>query len=204
MLAIVGVVSIIAAILIAPRLQPRLEYETYQAQPTEVVKTVAANGELVDQTVLSYGTSGTPVVSSQFGEPNQPTQFAPALIETVSVRVGQQISAGQTLFSYRDAAGSLVEVSAQSFGTVRGVFASNGTQSSGAVVQVGAGSPAISVWVSEYDADRIRVGQVSTVTIDALELTLQGRVFDLSETARNTAGIKQYQAVIEVAGLLND
>ncbi|MEY3028750.1 MAG: hypothetical protein RL198_147 [Actinomycetota bacterium] len=200
-LAIVGVVSIVAAILIAPRLQPRLEYETYQVAPTEVVKTVAANGELVDQTLLSYGPSATPVVSSQFGEFNQPAQFAPALIETVSVRVGQQISAGQQLFSYRDATGSLVEVTAQSFGTVRGVFASNDTQSSGAVVQVGAGTPAISVWVSEYDADRIRVGQVSTVTIDALELSLKGRVFDLSETARNTAGIKQYQAVIEVTGL---
>jgi multidrug efflux pump subunit AcrA (membrane-fusion protein) len=200
-LAIVGVISIVAAILIAPRLQPRLEYETYEANPSEVVKTVAANGELVDQTLLSYGPSPTPVVSSQFGELNQPAQFAPARIETVSVRVGQQVSAGQELFSYLDASGLVVRVTAKNFGVVRGVFASNGTQSSGPVVQVGAGTPAISVWVSEYDADRIRIGQVATVTLDALELSLRGRVFDLSETARNTAGIKQYQAVIEVTGL---
>ncbi len=200
-LAAVGLVSIVAAILIAPRLQPRLEYETYKVEPTEVVKTVAANGELVDQSLLSYGPSTSPVVSSQFGELSQPAQFAPALIETVSVRVGQQISAGQELFSYRDPTGAIVIVEAQNFGTVRGVFANNGTQSSGAVVQVGAGTPAMSVWVSEYDADRVRVGQVATVTLDALELSLTGRVFDVSETARNTAGIKQYQAVVEVTNL---
>lgn len=202
-LAAIGVVTIVAAILIAPRLQPRLEYETYKVASTEVVKTVAANGELVDQSLLSYGPSASPVVSSQFGEGIQPVQFAPAFIETVSVRVGERVAAGQELFSYRDPSGEIVAVEAQNFGTVRAVFADNGTQSNGAVVQVGAGTPAISVWVSEYDADRVRVGQVAKVTLDALELSLTGRVFDISEIARNTAGIKQYQAVVEVTNLPN-
>lgn len=200
-LAVIGLISIVAAILIAPRLQPRLEYETYRVEPTEVVKTVAANGELVDQSLLSYGPSPSPAVSSQFGELTQVAQFAPAQIESVSVRVGQRVAVGQELFSYRDSGGQLVTVEARNFGVVRAVFAANATQSSGAVVQIGAGTPAISVWVSEYDADRVQVGQIATVTIDALELGLTGRVFDVSDTARNVAGIKQYQAIIQVTGL---
>jgi multidrug efflux pump subunit AcrA (membrane-fusion protein) len=191
-------IAIIASIAI-PALTEQTEYETYEVTPTAVVKTVAANGQLAESQLLAYGPSEQPILVSANGSQTVPAQFGISLeINQIEVAEGQSVAEGDLLFSYNSQLGQSVEVTAIADGIVRSVDTSEGLRTSGQVVSVGSAVPVVSVFVSEYDADLVDIGQKASIELDAINAVFEGDVISIGQVARSVSGIKQYEVLVEV------
>jgi multidrug efflux pump subunit AcrA (membrane-fusion protein) len=194
----VVLIAVIASIAI-PALTEQTEYETYEVTPTAVVKTVAANGQLAESQLLAYGPSEQPILVSANGSQAVPAQFGISLeINQIEVAEGQSVAEGDLLFSYNSQLGQSVEVTAIADGIVRSVDTSEGLRTSGQVVSVGSAVPVVSVFVSEYDADLVDIGQKASIELDAINAVFEGDVISIGQVARSVSGIKQYEVLVEV------
>ena len=194
----VVLIAVIASIAI-PALTEQTEYETYEVTPTAVVKTVAANGQLAESQLLAYGPSEQPILVSANGSQAVPAQFGISLeINQIEVTEGQSVAEGDLLFSYNSQLGQSVEVTAIADGIVRSVDTSEGLRTSGQVVSVGSAVPVVSVFVSEYDADLVDIGQKTSIELDAINAVFEGDVISIGQVARSVSGIKQYEVLVEV------
>jgi multidrug efflux pump subunit AcrA (membrane-fusion protein) len=195
----VVLIAVIASIAI-PALTEQTEYETYEVTPTAVVKTVAANGQLAESQLLAYGPSQQPILVSANGSQGVPAQFGISLeINQIEVTEGQSVAEGDLLFSFNSQLGQSVEVNAIADGIVRSVDTSEGLRTSGQVVSVGSAVPVVSVFVSEYDADLVDIGQKASIELDAINAVFEGDVISIGQVARSVSGIKQYEVLVEVA-----
>ncbi len=195
-------VSAVAAIFIAPNFAPKPEYETYEVSSTEVIKTVSANGQLAETELLSYGTAPQPILSSVNGSVGAPAQFGAALeVESISVALGDKVESGELLFTYLDQMGSEVEVEAISSGVVRSIDTSAGLRTATSVLTIGSDEPIVSVFVSEYDADLVKVGQVANIELDAINAEFSGEVLRVGQVAQSVSGIKQYEVLLKASKL---
>jgi multidrug efflux pump subunit AcrA (membrane-fusion protein) len=191
-------VAVIASIAI-PALTEQTQYETYEVTPTAVVKTVAANGQLAESQLLAYGPSEQPILVSANGSQAVPVQFGISLeINQIEVTEGQSVAEGDLLFSFNSQLGQSVEVTAIADGIVRSVDTSEGLRTSGQVVSVGSAVPVVSVFVSEYDADLVDIGQKASIELDAINAVFEGDVISIGQVARSVSGIKQYEVLVEV------
>jgi multidrug efflux pump subunit AcrA (membrane-fusion protein) len=194
----VVLIAVIASIAI-PALTEQTEYETYEVTPTAVVKTVAANGQLAESQLLAYGPSEQPILVSANGSQAVPAQFGISLeINQIEVTEGQSVAEGDLLFSFNSQLGQSVEVNAIADGIVRSVDTSEGLRTSGQVVSVGSAVPVVSVFVSEYDADLVDIGQKASIELDAINAVFEGDVISIGQVARSVSGIKQYEVLVEV------
>jgi len=178
-LAAAVVVSVAGGILAAPLFTPTVQYETYGVTPTEVVKTVSANGQLAETQLLAYGTAEQPILVSANGNTLAIAQFGASLeVDVISVELGEEVSKGDLLFTYLNPLGQEIEVEAMSSGVVRSIDSSDGLRTSASVVTIGSTKPVVSVFVSEYDADLVQLGQVATVQTktDVLAIPLSALV----------------------------
>jgi macrolide-specific efflux system membrane fusion protein len=163
------------------------------------VKTVAANGQLAESQLLAYGPSEQPILVSANGSQIVPAQFGISLeINQIEVAEGQSVAEGDLLFSYNSQLGQSVEVTAIADGIVRSVDTSEGLRTSGQVVSVGSAVPVVSVFVSEYDADLVDIGQKASIELDAINAVFEGDVISIGQVARSVSGIKQYEVLVEV------
>lgn len=196
------VVSVVGAILAAPLFTPTVEYETYEVSSTEVIKTVSANGQLSETQLLAYGTSEQPILISANGNSLAIAQFGPSLeVESIAVELGEEVSKGDLLFTFVGPLGQDVEVEAISNGVVRSIDTSSGLRTSGSVLTIGSTKPVVSVFVSEYDADLVQIGQVATIELDAINAVFEGTVESVGQVAQSVSGIKQYEVLLSVAGV---
>lgn len=199
----VVVVAGVSAVVI-PALNQQVNYETYEVTPTAVVKTVAANGQLAESQLLSYGPSGQPILVSANGSQIVPAQFGiSSEINQIEVTEGQSVVEGDLLFSYNSALGLPTQVRAISDGIVRSVDTSEGLRTSGQVVSVGSAVPVVSVFASEYDADLLDIGQKASIELDAINAVFEGAVISIGEVAKSVSGIKQYEILVEVTEIPN-
>ena len=193
------VVAIVAGGFIFSSLNQTVEYETYEVKPTEVIKTVSANGQLAESQLLAYGPSEEPVLVSANGSQAMPAQFGQSLeIEQIEVSAGESVKADDILFSYLNQLGQSVEVVALADGIVRSVETAEGLRTSGSVLTVGSAEPIVSVFVSEYDADLVTLGQKATIELDAINAVFEGEVVRIGQVAQSVSGIKQYEVLVEV------
>ena len=193
------VVAIVAGGFIFTSLNQTVEYETYEVKPTEVIKTVSANGQLAESQLLAYGPSEEPVLVSANGSQALPAQFGLSLeIEQIEVSAGDSVKTDDILFSYLNQLGQSVEVMAVSDGIVRSVETAEGLRTSGSVLTVGSAEPIVSVFVSEYDADLVTLGQKATIELDAINAVFEGEVVRIGQVAQSVSGIKQYEVLVEV------
>jgi macrolide-specific efflux system membrane fusion protein len=163
------------------------------------VKTVAANGQLAESQLLAYGPSQQPILVSANGSQEVPAQFGISLeINQIEVTEGQSVAEGDLLFSFNSQLGQSVEVTAIADGIVRSVDTSEGLRTSGQVVSVGSAVPVVSVFVSEYDADLVDIGQKASIELDAINAVFEGDVISIGQVARSVSGIKQYEVLVEV------
>jgi multidrug efflux pump subunit AcrA (membrane-fusion protein) len=192
------VVAVIAAFAV-PAFTQQTKYETYEVNPTAVVKTVAANGQLAESQLLAYGPSKQAILASSNGSESLPAQFGlSAEITQIEVTRGQLVEEGDLLFTYVSALGQSVRVRAIADGVVRSVDTAEGLTTSGQVVSVGSAQPVVSVFASEYDADLVDVGQSATIELDAINAVFKGSVLSIGQVARSLSGIKQYEVLVEV------
>lgn len=198
-LALTLVVALVASGVIVRSLNQTTQYETFEVQATEVSKTVSANGQLAESQLLAYGPSKEPVLISANGSPAGPAQFGLSLkIETILVKVGDNVLAGDLLFSYIDQMDESVEVLALTAGIVRSVETAQGLRTSASVLTIGSAEPTVAVFVSEYDADLLSLGQRTTIELDAISAVFEGTVIRIGQVAQSVSGIKQYEVLIEV------
>lgn len=199
-LALTLVVALVASGVIVRSLNQTTQYETFEVQATEVSKTVSANGQLAESQLLAYGPSKEPVLISANGSPAGPAQFGLSLkIETILVKVGDNVLAGDLLFSYIDQMDESVEVLALTAGIVRSVETAQGLRTSASVLTIGSAEPTVAVFVSEYDADLLSLGQRTTIELDAISAVFEGTVIRIGQVAQSVSGIKQYEVLIEVS-----
>ncbi len=200
---LVGITAVIALAVggfVYSGLNTVTEYETFEAKPTEVIKTVSANGQLAESQLLAYGPSEEPVLVSANGSPAIPVQFGLSLeIEEINVSAGDSIKADDVLFSYLNQLGQSVEVVAISDGLVRSIDTAAGLRTSGSVLTIGSAEPIVSVFVSEYDADLVSLGQKATIELDAINAVFEGEVVQIGQVAQSVSGIKQYEVLVEVS-----
>ena len=191
-------IAIVASIAI-PALTEQTQYETYEVTSTAVVKTVAANGQLAESQLLAYGPNEQPILVSANGSQAVPAQFGLSLeINQIEVAEGQTVSEGDLLFSFNSQLGDAVEVVAIADGIVRSVDTAEGLRTSGQVVSIGSAVPVVSVFVSEYDADLVDIGQSASIELDAINAVFEGSVISIGQVARSVSGIKQYEVLVEV------
>jgi multidrug efflux pump subunit AcrA (membrane-fusion protein) len=199
---IVVVTAVVAAVVggfIFTNLNQVTQYETYEVTKAEVIKTVSANGQLAESQLLAYGPSEEPVQVSANGSAAIPVQFGLSLeIEAIEVSAGDQVKADDVLFSYLNQMGQSVEVVAIADGLVRSVDTAEGLRTSGAVLTVGSAEPIVSVFVSEYDADLVTLGQRATIELDAINAVFEGKVVRIGQVAQSVSGIKQYEVLVDV------
>jgi multidrug efflux pump subunit AcrA (membrane-fusion protein) len=199
---IVGVAAVVSAVIggfIFTSLNQTVEYETFEVKPTEVIKTVSANGQLAETQLLAYGPSEEPVLLSSNGSPAIPVQFGISLeIEEILVQEGEAVEADDVLFSYLNQLGQSVEVTAIADGLVRSVDTAEGLRTSGSVLTIGSAEPIVSVFVSEYDADLVSLGQKTTIELDAINAVFEGEVVRIGQVAQSVSGIKQYEILVQV------
>jgi len=201
-LAAAVVVSVAGGILAAPLFTPTVQYETYEVTPTEVVKTVSANGQLAETQLLAYGTAEQPILIAANGNTLAIAQFGASLeIDVISVELGEEVSKGDLLFTYLNPLGQEIEVEAMSSGVVRSIDSSDGLRTSASVVTIGSTEPVVSVFVSEYDADLVQLGQVATIELDAINAVFEGTVETVGQVAQSVSGIKQYEVLLSVSSV---
>jgi multidrug efflux pump subunit AcrA (membrane-fusion protein) len=200
---LIGVTAVVAAVaggFVFSSLNTVTEYETFEVKPTEVIKTVSANGQLAESQLLAYGPSEEPVLVSANGSPAIPVQFGLSLeIEEINVSAGDSVKAEDVLFSYLNQMGQSVEVAAISDGLVRSIDTAAGLRTSGSVLTIGSAEPIVSVFVSEYDADLVSLGQKATIELDAINAIFEGEVVRIGQVAQSVSGIKQYEVLVEVS-----
>jgi multidrug efflux pump subunit AcrA (membrane-fusion protein) len=199
---IIGITAVVAAVaggFAFSSLNTVTEYEVFEVKPTEVIKTVSANGQLAESQLLAYGPSEEPVLVSANGSPAIPVQFGLSLeIEEINVSAGDSVKADDVLFSYLNQMGQSVEVAAISDGLVRSIDTAAGLRTSGSVLTIGSAEPIVSVFVSEYDADLVSLGQKATIELDAINAIFEGEVVRIGQVAQSVSGIKQYEVLVEV------
>lgn len=201
-LAAAVVVSVAGGILAAPLFTPTVQYETYEVAPTEVVKTVSANGQLAETQLLAYGTAEQPILIAANGNTLAIAQFGASLeVDVISVELGEEVSKGDLLFTYLNPLGQEIEVEAMSSGVVRSIDSSDGLRTSASVVTIGSTEPVVSVFVSEYDADLVQLGQVATIELDAINAVFEGTVETVGQVAQSVSGIKQYEVHLSVSSV---
>lgn len=201
-LAAAVIVSVAGGILAAPLFTPTVEYETYEVQETEVVKTVSANGQLAETQLLAYGTAEQPILVAANGNSLAIAQFGASLeVESIAVELGEEVTKGDLLFTYLSPFGQEVDVEAISDGIVRSVDTSSGLRTSASVVTIGSAKPIVSVFVSEYDADLVQLDQVATIELDAINAVFEGSVETVGQVAQSLSGIKQYEVLLSVASI---
>ncbi len=200
---LVGVTAVVAAVVggfVYSGLNTVTEYETFEVKSTEVIKTVSANGQLAESQLLAYGPSEEPVLISANGSPAIPVQFGLSLeIEEIEVAAGDEIKADDVLFSYLNQMGQSVEVVAIADGLVRSIDTAAGLRTSGSVLTIGSAEPIVSVFVSEYDADLVTLGQKATIELDAINAVFEGEVVRIGQVAQSVSGIKQYEVLVDVS-----
>ncbi len=191
-----------AAVFVAPALTPKPQYETYTVESTEVIKTVSANGQLAETQLLAYGPAVEPVQVGSNGAVTGVAQFGVSLeVREIFVELGQKVEAGDALYTYRDQLGREIDVEAISDGVVRSIDTTVGLRTAGSVLTIGTDQPIVSVFVSEYDADLVSLGQVATVELDAINASFNGEVLRIGQVAQSVSGIKQYEVLLEVREL---
>ena len=199
---IVGITAVVAVLvgpLVFSGLNQVTQYETFEVEATEVVKTVSANGQLAASQLLAYGPSEEPVLVSANGSTSIPAQFGLSLeIEEIQVKAGDEVKAEDILFSYLNQMGQSVDVVAISDGLVRSIDTAAGLRTSGSVLTVGSAEPIVSVFVSEYDADLVTLGQKATIELDAINAVFEGEVVRIGQVAQSVSGIKQYEVLVDV------
>ena len=201
-LAALVVVSVAGGILAAPLFTPTVQYETYEVAQTEVVKTVSANGQLAETQLLAYGTSEQPILVAANGNTLAIAQFGASLeVDSISVELGEEVSKGDLLFTYLNSLGQEADVEAISSGIVRSIDTSSGLRTSGSVLTIGSAKPIVSVFVSEYDADLVQLGQVATIELDAINAVFEGTVESVGQVAQSVSGIKQYEVLLTVSSV---
>ncbi len=196
----IALVVIIVIALVANRaLTRQSNFETYEVVSTSVVKTVAANGQLAETQLLAYGPSEQPVLTSANGSPAIPAQFGLSLeVTQIEVSVGNKVSKGDLLFSYRNQMGQSTRVKAIASGVVRSVDTAEGLRTSGQVVTIGSNKPVVSVFASEYDADLLGLNQKASIELDAINAVFEGAVISIGQVANSVSGIKQYEVLVQV------
>ena len=199
---VLGTIAVVAAIVggfVYTSLNQTVEYETFEVTPTEVIKTVSANGQLAETQLLAYGPSEEPVLVSANGSNAIPVQFGMSLeIEEILVSAGDSVDSGDVLFSYLDQMGDSTEVLAIADGIVRSVDTAEGLRTSSSVITVGSAEPIVAVFVSEYDADLVSLGQKTSIELDAINAVFEGEVIRIGQVAQSVSGIKQYEVLVEV------
>lgn len=199
---VLGVSAVVAAVIggfVFSSMNQTVEYETYEVSPTEVIKTVSANGQLAETQLLAYGPSEEPVLVSANGSVAIPVQFGLSLeIDEIQVKAGDSVKADDVLFSYINQLGQSVEVLAIEDGLVRSVDTAPGLRTSGSVVTVGSAEPIVAVFVSEYDADLVSLGQKTSIELDAINAVFEGEVVRIGQVAQSVSGIKQYEVLVKV------
>ena len=199
---VVGVTTVLVAVVggfVVSGLNQTVAYETFEVKKTEVIKTVSANGQLAESQLLAYGPSEEPVLISANGSQALPAQFGISLeIEQIEVKAGDSVKTDDILFSYLNQLGQSVEVVAVADGIVRSVDTAEGLRTSGSVLTIGSAEPIVSVFVSEYDADLVSLGQNATIELDAINASFEGEVVRIGQVAQSVSGIKQYEVLVEV------
>jgi len=199
---VLGTTAVLAAIVggfVYTSLNQTVEYETFEVTPTEVIKTVSANGQLAETQLLAYGPSEEPVLVSANGSNAIPVQFGLSLeIEEILVSAGDNVDSGDVLFSYLDQMGDSTEVLAIEDGIVRSVDTAEGLRTSSSVITVGSAEPIVAVFVSEYDADLVSLGQKTSIELDAINAVFEGEVIRIGQVAQSVSGIKQYEVLVAV------
>jgi multidrug efflux pump subunit AcrA (membrane-fusion protein) len=66
---------------------------------------------------------------------------------------------------------------------------------------VGSAQPIVSVFVSEYDADLVTLGQKATIELDAINAVFEGEVVRIGQVAQSVSGIKQYEVLVDVTAI---
>jgi multidrug efflux pump subunit AcrA (membrane-fusion protein) len=89
-------VAVVIGFVLASTLATKTSYETYKVENTSVTKTVSANGQLAETTLLAYGPAEQPSLVSVNGSASQQVQFGSSLkIKNLNTSVGKSVKKNQ-------------------------------------------------------------------------------------------------------------
>lgn len=200
----VGVLAIgaVAAPLVIARVSPQdtTRYLTETVVRTDVTRTVAATGRVVDARTYAVVPDADPTLTERDGTKIGTARAASGFTTTdLRVAVGDEVEKGDVLAVVEDADEEETRVKAPYDGVVRSVLTSEGA-AAGQVATLGVGGRRVVVEVSEYDVARVAGGQAARVELNGDGRTFRGRVTSVAPTATTSSGVQTYDTVVRASG----
>lgn len=176
---------------------------TVPVTKTDVAITTSANGSLVDEFTYALAPDAAPALTARAGVATATTSTtattAGVTYKTKKVfhRIGEHVKAKAKILRTRSSLDETVKVKAPFAGRVRALNTHVKATAGANSVILGTGRVLASVMVSEYDIDKIKLGQNVDLTFDATNTAQTGKVVQIGVDADNSSGVKQYQVLIE-------
>lgn len=156
--------------------------ERYKVTRGDLLLTAIGSGKITSSTVHSVMPNGS--------------------ISEIKINVGDYVNKGDIIATYTNVLGASSEFTSEYNGVVTSV---PGTISGGALSANPSSSFEISdsdklllnIQVTENDVYKVKVGQNANVYIDALNLTVRGKVSHISQTGETTGDFSVYKVTIE-------
>lgn len=199
----VGVLAIgaVAAPLVIARVSPSTttQYLTETVTRSDVTRTVAATGRVVDARTYAVVPGADPTLTERTGL-KVGTAAAGRGYTTTDLRVivGSTVEEGDVLAVVEDAAGDETRVKAPFDGVVREVLTAEDA-SAGQILTLGVGGRRVALEVSEYDVARVAPRQSATVEVNGTGQRFRARVVSVAPTATTTSGVQTYDTLLRGA-----
>lgn len=196
----VGVLAVgaVAAPLVIARVSPSTttRYLTETVTRSDVTRTVAATGRVVDARTYAVVPGADPTLTERTGR-KVGTAAASRGYTTTDLRVivGSTVEEGDVLAVVEDADGEETRVKAPFDGVVREVLTAEDA-SAGQLLTLGVGGRRVALEVSEYDVARVARRQSATVEVNGTGQRFRARVVSVAPTAITTSGVQTYDTLL--------
>jgi macrolide-specific efflux system membrane fusion protein len=196
----VGVLAIgaVAAPAVIARVSPAttIQYLTETVTRSDVTRTVAATGRMVDARTYAIVPGADPVLTERAGRRIGTAAAARGYTTTdLRVVVGETVEKGDVLAVVEDSEGDKTRVRAPFDGVVREVLTTEDA-SAGQVLTLGVGGRRAALEVSEYDVARVTRGQQASVELNGTGQRISATVVSVAPTATSTSGVQTYDTLL--------
>ncbi len=206
-LVLIGIAGVVIGVRASSSQSTVSNALTVPVTKTDVAITTSANGSLVDEFTYALAPDAAPALTARAGVATATTSTTATTTgvtyktKKVYHRIGERVKAKGKILRTKDSLDDIVNVKAPFAGRVRELNTHVKASVGANAVVLGTGRVLASVMVSEYDIEKIKLGQNVDLTFDATNENQTGKVVQIGVDADDSSGVKQYQVLVAPTSL---
>ena len=206
-LVLIGIVGVVIGVRASSSQSTVSNALTVPVTKTDVAITTSANGSLVDEFTYALAPDAAPALTARAGVATATTSTMATTTgityktKKVYHRIGERVKAKGKILRTKDSLDDIVNVKAPFAGRIRDLNTHVKASVGANAVVLGTGRVLASVMVSEYDIEKIKLGQNVDLTFDATNENQTGKVVQIGVDADDSSGVKQYQVLVAPTNL---